>query len=67
MNSLSAFIIIGLILIYFPLAVVPTANVASNISDTSCTSGLGCFFFGNLGFFMVFLLILTLFYWMFIG
>ena len=67
MNSLSAFIVLGLMLMYFTLAVVPTANISATISDQTCTQGVGCFFFGNLGLMMVLTLIVVIFWWMFVG
>lgn len=65
MNPLVAFLVLGLILLIFPLAVAPVANTAAAISDQSCTSGYACFFFGNLGFFMIFFLVVVLFWWLY--
>lgn len=67
MNSLSAFIVLGLILLLMPMIISPVANTSSAISDTSCTAGFGCFFFGNLGFFMIFLLLATIAWWFFVS
>ena len=67
MNSLSAFVVLGMIFIAIPMIAVPVANIASGISDQSCTQGFTCFFLGNLGFFEMFFLIITVFWWMFIS
>jgi hypothetical protein len=66
MNSLSAFIVLGLILMYIPLIVVPTANISSEVSDTAHIGGVAGFTFGNMGFTMVLCLLATLFWWMFV-
>jgi len=66
MNSLSAFIVLGLVLLYIPLIVVPVANVSSTVSDTAHIGGVAGFTFGNMGSTMVLSLLAILFWWMFI-
>lgn len=66
MNTLSAFIILGLILLYFPMAVIPVANVSSVASDTSNVQGTGGFIFGNLGLVMMLCLIATILSWIYL-
>lgn len=64
MNPVSAYLILLLILLYFGLAVVPTANISSVASDTAGLTGVAGFTFGNMGLVMFLCLIVTIFYWM---
>jgi len=64
MNTLSAYIVLGMMIMCIVMITIPVANVSSRVSDTSNLSGSSGWFFGNLGFVWLIAFVLMIFYWM---